>query len=281
MTATTETTEVVLANGATVLVSPEFAQKFPAIAPDDEARELLEANLGEDADIGFTDIPRIVVPPEQFKSWPFPDGSSRATIDGIIIAHKRRRHLWEGADDTTTKRLPQKGVRPVCASVGGKVPLPGGWFAPGGERETENPGGTCETCPMKEFDTGFNGGPACGESILLFVMVEGSLLPIQIQVPRTSLKAVRTFMTGLIGSQLPFYGVQVSIGLEQKTSKSGQVYNVVTLTAVPNGRLSPDERVAAKLYGDQLKAMVEKALLDFAAERTADDNGIAVGDPQE
>lgn len=274
-----ETTEVVLRDGSKAVVPQAFAETYPGLAPDEEVLALLEENLGNDADIGVRNFPRVKVPSGESSSWMIKQGGrevAEKTITGIIVAWSARRSFWINGEPD--------GSAPDCSSTNAKVPLSGGLFALDGERGTQNPQGKCSTCPMARFgsETDKTGAPAagqaCKEQRLLYVIPHGSLFPVIVHVPRTSIESVISYMISLLNRGKAYYHVEVKVGLEKATSKAGQEYNRVVLEDVRE--LDETEVAAVKVYSGQIKTLVSDFNASFTRDSvTENGEGYSVSEP--
>lgn len=269
------TTEVVLRDGSKALVPQVFAETYPGLAPDEEVLALLEENLGDDADIGVRNFPRVKVPSGDTSSWMMKQGGKEIatkTITGIMVAWSARRSFWLNGEPD--------GSPPDCSSTNAKIPVPGGLFALDGERGNQNPQGKCGTCPMAQFGSApdGNGGQACKEQRLLYVIPHSSLFPVIVHVPRTSIESVTSFMISLLNKGRAYYHVEITVGLEKAKSKAGQEYNRVVLEEVRE--LSDDEVAAVKVYSGQIKDLVKQFNASFDRDSVADaDGGYSVSEP--
>lgn len=269
-----ETTEVVLRNGDKSVVTVDFADNYPALAPDEETLELLEENLGSDGEnIGVGNFKRVKVPSEQSSSWVITRGGEEQAvkeITGVIVAWKARRSFWLSSDPD--------GSPPDCSSLDNRIPVPGGLYAVDGERGNQNPTGKCRNCPMAQFGSDPQGGrgTACREQRLLFMVVPGSLFPLVVHVPRTSLKAVQEFMLDLMDSRKKYHQVEIGLSLEKDRNKAGQAYNKIKLRVVRT--LEEGECAATKVYSDQIKALVEEFTASFTPDSVTEEGegGISV-----
>jgi hypothetical protein len=269
-----ETTEVVLRDGSKGLVTPEFADNYPALAPDEETLELLEENLGSDGEnIGVGNFKRVKVPSGEQGAWMLSRAGKTVAeeeITGVIVAWKARRSFWLGTEPD--------GSAPDCSSLDNRRPVAGGLYAVDGERGSQNPTGACRTCPMAQFGSDPKGGrgTACREQRLLFMVVPGSLFPIVVHVPRTSLKGLTEFMLDLMDQRAKYHQVEVGLSLVKEKNKAGQEYNRIKPRVVR--MLEPGERDATKIYSDQIKAMVEEFTANFDPDSVTEEGegGISV-----
>jgi len=278
MASKVETTEVVLRDGSKALVPQQFAETYPGLAPDPEMLELLEENLGSDAEIGVRSFPRVKVPSGDTSSWIMKQGGREVamkTITGIIVSWSARRSMWINGEPD--------GSSPDCSSTDAKVPVSGGLFAVDGERGNQNPQGKCGTCPMAQFGsaTDGNGGQACKEQRLLYVLPHGALFPVIVHVPRTSIESVVSFMISLLQQSKPYYTVEIVVSLEKAKSKAGQEYNRVVLEEIR--QLDVNEVAAVKVYAGQIKDLVRQFNASFDRDSVTENSeggGYSMGEPE-
>lgn len=269
-----ETTEVVLRDGSKDVVTINFAETYPALTPDEDTLELLEENLGSDGEnIGVGNFKRVKVPPEQNSSWMIMRGGedvAQKEITGILVAWKARRSFWLSDEPD--------GSQPDCSSLDNRHPVSGGLYAPDGENGAQNPTGLCNKCPMSQFGSASNGGrgTACREQRLLFLVVPDALFPIVVHVPRTSIKGVTEFMMDLMDARKKYYQVEVGLTLVKDKNKRGQAYNKIQMRKIRY--LESGEATAAKVYGAQIKALIEQMVATFDAESVTEEGegGISV-----
>jgi hypothetical protein len=269
------TTTVALRDGSGMVdVREGFAERFPAIAPTEEMLEVFQENLG-DEELGVRDFKKIKVPSGEIDSWMVTRAGTQRALDkivGVIIAIKARRSYWQSNEPD--------GSFPDCFSSDAKTPDRGGWYHPEGEMGDQNPTGLCRNCPMSQrgSDPKSDKGQACREQRLLFVATDGAMFPVVMTVPRTSVRNVIGYAMDLSEDKIPYYGVETEFTLGKAKSSRGQEFNQVKLRMV--GELSPAEREAAKIYGTEIKAMIEAAVADFtdaATTEAAGDGGVSVG----
>jgi hypothetical protein len=274
---TVETTEVVLRDGSKALVPQQFAMSYPGFAPDEETLELLAENLGDDgAMIGVRNFPRVKVPGGEVSSWMIKQGGKEVAqkrLRGVMVGWSARRSLWTNGEPD--------GSPPDCASIDNKRPLPGGLYAPDGERGDQNPSGMCANCPMAQFGSDPKGhrGAACKEQRLVYVIIEGALFPLILHIPRTSIASLSEFMIGLLNMQKRYYQVVIDFFLEKAKNKDGQEYNQVVLEVVED--LGDAEMAAVKVYVEQVKGLIWEFNASFTRESVADsgENGYSMGEP--
>lgn len=248
-------TDITLRDGTTALtVTDEFAEKYPAIAPDEELAELLAESLGDDT-LGVNDFPRVRVPSGGVLQWAVTEKGEETfvkTLSGVLVFHKPQRVMWLEQEPS--------GKSPDCASNDGKRPIPGGLFAPDGERGDQNPTGLCANCPMSQPGSDpnpKNKGTWCKDQKLLFLVQPGKMFPVVVVVPPSSLREIKSYMISLINDRTPWWQAEVELTLEEAANAAGIKF--ARIKAKPVGLLEVAEGKAVKDYGDYLKAMVAQA----------------------
>lgn len=206
-----------------------------------EAAEIVRANTGGGPINDFS-FDRLKVPAAGGQIWQIPslEGVTDAReVDGIIVAWKETRGYWE-----TSFEESGGGTPPDCASSDSTIGI-------------GKPGGECLKCPLAQFGsaekTDKKGNPiesrsqACKQVRLLFLLRPGTMLPVIVACPPTSLKPARNFFMRLASNGIPYYGVVTRLRLQPDKNADGIAYSKVELSVA--GRLSPEATAKAKEYG--------------------------------
>lgn len=251
-------TEVALRHtpGAVVEVTDEFAERFPTIAPNAELAEIL-ADTG--IELTPRDLPQIKFPSGKgpyFWSTISSEGKPAAvdTLRGVLVYFRPQRAFWPDPEPT--------GNAPSCSSTDGKVPVPGGQFAPDGESAHENPGGTCRTCPMAAQGSAAllkpgARGSACRDQRVLFIAEEGKSLPTVVNLPPTSIKPFNAHIVNLVATNTHWRRVEVELSLEKATNAAGNEF--ASLVIKPAGKLDDRDFAAVQDYGRYIENLVRDA----------------------
>lgn len=242
------------------------SSKFPVLhsqGGEGSVAQIIEDNFGDE---GFSpsDLDRLKVPSGGGQAWDIPDEDPQRFVEGIIIHRQPTRSFWfagrgEGGQEDTP---------PDCWSGDAKVGT--GVFGPGSQ---SNPTGECGECPMNVFgssDRGSGNGKACKEQMQIFMLQEGSILPVQVSLPPTSLRGFRKYMTRLASKGKSYYSVVTRLGLE-KVKGGGQEYSVVEPSKAAD--LDPAEALAARSFGETIRSYLDQA----AAARAAAGDGAEEG----
>jgi len=215
--------------------------------PDVDLVEVMQENLG-DEDFTIFDLDRVVVPSGGATTWEVPGLSGveeTKTLRGIIVAVQKSRGYWK-------EELEGEGTPPDCSSNDGETGF--------GE-----PGGSCLTCPLNQFGSGKNGSKGCKEIKNVFLLTENSMLPVILQVPPTSLKALRKYSVQLTGADLrQLSGVVTEFTLQKTKSRSGFTHSAISLRMVAD--LTGEQKQSVKRFKEAIEHSLKK-------ERPADAHG--------
>lgn len=221
----------------TETTAPAIQQDFPLTKMDEKTSltEIVTDNLGDDTLSPF-DLDRVTIPPGGVTTWNFEDGTEAKEIQGVIIKAQKTRSYW--AETMSGEGNPPDCVSPDCVTGEG------------------NPGGDCAKCPMNAFGTGQSGASkACKETMHVFLLRQGSLLPIVIQIPPSSLKAFKKYRARLVSQMKSMNGVVTSFSLvKNKSGKSGYNFSEIVFENV--GDLSPEQYELVKQYRDGLEKIL-------------------------
>ena len=146
----------------------------------DGIREIYAEILEAQKEVGGTVVYRAKVATGGGKSFEIETGneetdtSAQKLVGVVIHSHKCNARFDEN----------QTGEPPVCSSMDGITGL---------DRENGELS-NCASCPYNEYGSSIKGsGKACKNMIRLYMMVEGSALPLLISLPPTSLKAWQNY----------------------------------------------------------------------------------------
>ena len=160
-------------------------------------------------------------------------------LTGIILDYTTPRAYWDTPD-------PIEGTPPICMSRNSII---------------SHDGKACALCPFNDFGSkdGDSNAKACKESVLLFLLRPGSIIPLLVRVPVTSKPRFLKYSTRLLSTLTPINSVVTKITLEKATSKQGKPYALFHFEAVSS--LGPEEAANAKAYARQFMEIVNAAEL--------------------
>lgn len=224
---------------------------YAVLDPETDSAEMaaiLQDNLGGQG-LTARDLDRVTVPAGGATVWQVPGAEkveNTETIEGIIVDIKPSRAYWADLNAT--------GTPPDCWSldmVNGLGSMQRG--------SAQNPEGFCATCPYDLFGSGKDGrGKACKERKEVYLVRPQDTLPVVVQVPVTSMRALGRYAVGLASGKLDrgkphrLSGVITRLALDQEVSAGKQKYSVI----VPSfaGALAPEQAARMAAYARDLRA---------------------------
>lgn len=208
-----------------------------------ELKEIIRENLGGTSITKF-DLDRVKVPSGGGTTWEVPtlDGTEdMKALEGVVIFFKDENAYWAQKYDGSNNP-------PDCYSADGII----------GEG---NPGGQCAKCPLNQFGSADDGaGKACKNVRTIFLIREGSILPLAVSVPPTSLKEARKYFLRLAASAVPYYGVVTEMTLEKDKNSTGIAYSKIKFNM--KGRLSAEDAMKMKALQQAMKPMLEAVQIE-------------------
>lgn len=225
--------------------------------------EVISQNLGGEA-ITAADLVRVKWPGAGSLSFGVPslDGAeSRKSLSGIIVHIANARTYWASRNVSNNP--------PDCSSSD---------LSNGTPREEwkDRPAGfsgKCDECPLAAFGTAKDGdgkpgaGQACKQKKIVFLLEPGNLLPTVVQIPPSSLKRFKEFITGMTGRNIVFYKAMVEFKLKEAVSKGGTKY--AELVPTMQYRLEAEEAAKLQSYVDTMRSVLSRVSDDVG--RSDDD----------
>jgi hypothetical protein len=200
--------------------------------------EALAENLGGES-LTPSMLTQIKVPAGGATKWEIPtieeETESVREIEGVILSFSTSRAYW--TNPNAGDRVP-----PICSS-GDMVTGIG------------TPGGSCKTCPFAQFGSASTGrGQACKTKMIIFLVRPGETLPVAVNIPATSITAIKSYLMHLTVAKLPFYAVTTKLTLQKVENKGGQAYSQVK--AVKGVTLTSEDRAMARQFKDALASVL-------------------------
>ena len=212
-----------------------------------------------------------------------PEGETVKEITGHII-------YWHHANQYyATEYGEGEQLPPTCASSNGIQPN-------GGSEELQ--ADLCRNCPLNEYGSAKDGkGKACQNTIRLYVLVDGEVIPCVIKAPPSSLGKKESLLKWLTnasnvaakaGVGTKYQPIKVSFKLHKKEFDSGFSASVLDLATIKV--LTPDNKEdmaylkqLARLYKDFTTHYFGRIAEDVATEKseTVNDNTESVDEEQE
>lgn len=155
-------------------------------------------------------------------------------LTGIILGYTTPRAYWDTPD-------PVEGTPPSCFSHNSLV---------------SESGKVCAHCPFNDYGSkdGETGAKACKESVLLFLLRPGNVLPLLVRVPVTSKGLFLRYTARLTSTLTPLNGVVTRISLKKATSRGGKPYALFCFEAVCV--LGAEEAASAKAFARKFMEIV-------------------------
>lgn len=177
-----------------------------------------------------------------------PDPESAKFIEGVILHAHKNYAWWE-------RKLEEGGnAQPDCSSMDGV----NGMTA---DSEIHD----CASCPYNQFgsDPDGKGGKACKNGRRIYILREGDMLPIRIDLAPTGNKPYEKYVDNLLlprkRGQKPMRPIQVvtRVGLKVETNRSGIKYSCPTFECT--GVVPDDARVPLMNMAESLKSSIVNA----------------------
>ena len=226
---------------------------LPAMVESDFSAE----ELAEDMDGLQMSFPRVKIPGGGALRFEIPsddpdDPAYEKSLEGVILYNHASCAYWAGNDD-------DEDNTPICSSVDGKLGI-------------GTPGGVCAVCELNQYGTAEKGnGKACKNMRVLYLLRSGEYMPLQINLPPTSIKAFREFVNlSFMLRRRATYGSLVRIELK-KMNNGTDDYSVATFRRLYDftGEELAQIKAYAESFKEQLKLMLRQR--EKAAESTHGD----------
>jgi len=206
-------------------------------------RDAIEALDGEE--LSPWDLPEVSIPAGGGTTWELNtiEGDvSTKNLDVVIVDIQRVRYYY--AQDYDGSNTP-----PDCASGDGLVGI-------------GTPGGDCTTCPLAAWGSGDDktNAQACNERRHMLLLSEFSTLPLFLNLPPSGLKALKRYVTGLMGAGKKPWAVLTRITLEKAKNSAGIEYSRAKFEVV--GSLAPEQVAIAEGYREMMKGLLSRRVSD-------------------
>ncbi len=177
------------------------------------------------------------------------------SLVGVILYSHSACSYWPAGseyDDDAT---------PLCSSVDGKTGF-------------GTPGGTCASCELNRFGSAPDGskGKACKNMRILYLLRSGEYMPLQVNLPPTSIKPYKEFLNRAFNLRCrATYGSIVQIGLKRENNGSND-YSVATFKLLRD--FEGEELKQIRAYTNSFKTQI-KMMLQQRAEITEEQRDTA------
>lgn len=203
-----------------------------------------------------------------------PDGTPVKELVGHIL-------YWHNANQYYAKAFGEgEQLPPDCFSSNGVAP-------DGGEAMQDC---TCKDCPFNQYGSAPDGkGKACSNTIRLYVLLDGDVIPVLIKASPSSLGKKESLMKWLtnapnvaakVGCGTAYQPIKVKFSLHKKDFSSGFSASVLDLTTVgvlnPKDNMSEIQKLAALTR--QLKEAYIGKVAEYMAQEVDDEDNTTTDD---
>lgn len=228
-----------------------IAKKEVPVVPFDmnEVKSIYAEILAAQEEVGGTVMYRAKIAAGGGKSFEIITGdedsdTSVSKIVGVVIhSHQCNARFDESA----------QGEPPICSSQDGKYGI---------DAETGDVI-QCENCPYNKYGSASKGrGKACKNMIRLYIMIEGSPIPLVLTLPPTSIEGWQNYrLVSLPPKRLKPVDVLTEFTLSPQTSKSGNKYSVVKPKLV--GKLDANTSEMMRYFASGFTPQVDVSADDY------------------
>jgi hypothetical protein len=241
---------------------------LPLLVQKEEALSVIRENLDGLGEIRFD---KIRMPAGGGLTFEVADENGNVVpiqeIKGVIIAHLPFKAWWKKLFEEKTE---EDDKRPDCYSADGVT-------GTGCPAEGIPAGQQCATCPKNAWGSDRRGGRGkdCNDKIRIYILREGEVFPVFMDLPATSHSNLKDYIKRLTNRLKHYYSVVTSIKLEKDKSAGGITYSKATFSKVAD--LSPTERNAVKQY----IGSIQDTIRQIDAETIAAEPGEVSGDTRD
>ncbi|MDI9585573.1 MAG: hypothetical protein QM473_15225 [Acidobacteriota bacterium] len=244
-------------NSETALAHPDTS--YRALAQAVDVAEVVTANLGF-AGLNVHDLDKVKIPAGGALTFELPTLQGTVAVDelrGIIIGMVDYRTFFAGA-------FTGDGSPPDCSSADGIYGV-------------GTPGGACARCPKAAWGSAENGrGQACSARTHLLLLRPGSMLPLVVDLPSSSLAALRKYLLRLTDAGHVFHQVQTAIALEAVKNAGGIRYSRAAFAMA--GELAPDLAARAAEYARALEGALKAREVEVENLAEAAEHDLRIGE---
>lgn len=235
------------------MVNETLAERTAFIIPKVSDSKFSSAELADDMDGLQLSFQRAKIPGGGVLQFELPGEDPEnpdyvQTLEGVILFNHSANSYWPAGSEYDDNTPPQ------CQSVDGKVGY-------------GDPGGICEACDYNKFGSDPNGGKACKNMRVLYLLRSGEMMPIQLSLPPTSIRPYTTF----VNSAFLLRGRRVCSGLVQiglrKGASNGFTYSVATFKKLRD--FEGEELAQVCAYADSFRDQIKQTLSERASQNEA------------
>lgn len=251
----------------------DYRAMYPFVMPAAMESDFSAEEMAEDMDGMTMAFQRVKIPGGGTLQFEMPsDDPDRpeysTSLVGVILYNHASHAYWAG-DSSEEENNP-----PVCSSLDGKTGI-------------GIPGGACAACQLNKFRTASKGkGKACKNMRVLYLLRSGDYMPLQLNLPPTSIKAFQDFVSSaFIMRRRATCGSMVQITLRRE-SNGKDTYSVAVFKRLYD--FTGEELAQIRAYAggfkeqimlmqeQQAKAMTEQQ--DDLVDYVDDEDALPAGD---
>lgn len=139
-----------------------------------------------------------------------------------------------------------------------------------------NPGGNCKTCPYNQYGSGEGQAKACKNRRMLYILREGEVFPMMLNLPTGSLREFTNYMKRLLTKGRRINQVVTKISIRKANSKAGIDFSQAQFSM--ERMLTGEERQVIEQMTEMVKGYAMN--LGTAALVTDEDNPFTNVDPE-
>ncbi len=204
-------------NNDNAMTVSQNTQMAPFVLPDMVESEFSQEDMADDMEGMSLSLNRVKIPAGGGLQMEIPTDDPDApkyvsSLVGVILHNHTTCAYWIETDDDGDN----DDKLPVCSSLDGKTGI-------------GTPGGACATCALNTYGTAAKGkGKACKNMRVLYILCSGEYLPLQLNLPPTSIKPYKEFVNKAFRLRnRASWGSVVEIKLK-KENNGKQDYSVAT-----------------------------------------------------
>jgi len=114
---------------------------------------------------------------------------------------------------------------------------------------------TCKDCELNKFGSGENGGKACKTKRRIFLLMQGTAIPVMFSLPTTSLNDFSKYIMRLVGKGKKSVHVVTKFTLKKEQNAGGITYSKVVVSAERD--LSEVELASILPMAEQVKTLAQ------------------------
>ena len=133
------------------------------------------------------------------------------------------------------------------------------------------PGGPCAECPFNKFGSGEGQAKACKNRRILYIIREGEIFPMTLNLPTGSLKGFMKYVKRQLTKGRKLNGIVTKIQLKKATSQTGIAFSQAAFSFVR--KLQPAEIASINAMTAQVKTYAEGLTTSALIPEDVEDDG--------